>query len=65
MSDYFRALCIKMLSGLHITAKICKYFVKANEKVVTKFDPANIQNSQSEKLFGVTIERYLSFEKHK
>lgn len=65
MSDYFRALCIKMLSGLHITAKICKYFVKANEKVVTKFDPANIQNSQSEKLSGVTIERYLSFEKHK
>ena len=54
MSHYFRALCIKGLSGLHITAKICKYFVKANEKVVTKFDPANIQNSQSEKLFGVT-----------
>ena len=34
-----------------------------NEKVITKVDPAEIKNSQSEKLLGVTIDSQLSFEK--
>ena len=38
--------------------------LSTNEKIVTKVDSTEIENSQSEKLLGVTIDRQLSFEKH-
>ena len=42
----------------------CHVLLSTNEKIVTKVDSAEIENSQSEKLLGVTIDSQLSFEKH-
>ena len=42
----------------------CYVLLSTNEKIVTKVDSAEIENSQSEKLLGVTIDSQLSFEKH-
>ena len=42
----------------------CHVLLSTNEKIVTKVDSAEIENSQSEKLLGVTIDSLLSFEKH-
>lgn len=36
-------------------------FYKVDEKVITKVDSAEIKNSLSEKLLGVTIDSQLSF----
>ena len=42
----------------------CHVLLSTNEKIVTKVDSAEIENSQSEKVLGVTIDSQLSFEKH-
>ena len=42
----------------------CHVLLSTNEKIFTKVDSAEIENSQSEKLLGVTIDSQLSFEKH-
>ena len=38
--------------------------LSTNEKVITKVDSAEIENSQSEKLLEVTIDSQLRFEKY-
>ena len=42
----------------------CHILLIPNEKLLAKVDPAEIENSQSEKLSGVTTDSQLSFEKH-
>ena len=42
----------------------CHILLSTKEKVVTKVDSADIENSQSEKLLGVTLDSDLNFEKH-
>ena len=42
----------------------CHILLSTKEEVVTKVDSADIENSQSEKLLGVTLDSDLNFEKH-
>ena len=42
----------------------CHIVLRPNEKDITKVDSAKIENRQSEKLLGVTMDSQLSFEKH-
>ena len=42
----------------------CHILLSTKEKIVTKVDSADIENSQSEKLLGVTLDSDLNFEKH-
>ena len=49
---------------LQENASNCHVPLSTNEHVQVKIDTAQIENSSSEKLLGVTIDAKLSFEKH-
>ena len=42
----------------------CHILLSTKEKVLTKVDSVEIENSQAEKLLGVTLDSELNFEKH-
>ena len=57
---------MKWFSDNQLQANVSKYHVLLStaERVQVKLGAAQIENSSSEKLLGVTIDAKLSFEKH-
>ena len=59
--SFFKKFANNKMQG---NATKCHVLWSRNENIVTKVDSTEIENSQSKKLWGVTIDSQLSFEKH-
>ena len=51
-------------SEMQRNASKCHILLNTNRKVIEKAESADTENRQSEKLFGVTVDNQLCFEKH-